>query len=132
YYLSLFKASGRVIESLEKLIRDFLWDSSDHLRGEHLVAWDAVCRQRCKVGSVLVKFQIEIKLFKWLWRFPNETNSLWYKVIKSKYGLNPNNCDVAVVGRVTLRSPWKAISSLYERFFQLTTFKVGRGTRIKF
>lgn len=26
-------------------------------------------------------------LMKWLWRFPRETNSLSYKVIKSKYGL---------------------------------------------
>ncbi|PON53321.1 hypothetical protein PanWU01x14_203280, partial [Parasponia andersonii] len=119
YYLSLFKALRRVIKLLEKLIRDFLWDSSDHLRGKHLVAWDAVYRSKMRGGLGIGKVSDRNKalLMKWLRRFPNETNSLWYKVIKSKYELNPNNWDVAMVGRVTLRSPWKAISSLYERYF---------------
>lgn len=29
-----------------------------------------------------------------LWRFPLEPTSLWHKVIKSKYGIQQNACDV--------------------------------------
>ena len=43
---------------------------------------------------------------KWLWRFPNETNALWYKVIKTKFGLNSNRWDSNIAQRATLRCPW--------------------------
>ena len=32
-------------------------------------------------------------LFKWLWRFPNEQDTLWAKVIRSKFGLDSNKWD---------------------------------------
>ncbi|PON81162.1 hypothetical protein TorRG33x02_230460, partial [Trema orientale] len=115
YYLSLFRASCRVIEEvIEKLMRDFLWEGGDHLGGDHLVAWNVVCRSKIQGGLGICKVLARNKahLMKWLWRFPNEKSVLWYKVIKSKYGLNPNQWDAAVAERVTFRSLWKAISSL--------------------
>ena len=57
-------------------------------------------------------------LMKWVWRFPKETNSLWYKVIKSKFGVNSNQWDASIAERAILRSPWKSISTLYGDFFQ--------------
>lgn len=132
YYLSLFRA--RVIEAIEKLMRDFLWEGGDLLGGEHLVAWDLVCRPKLKGGLGIGKVLARNKalLMKWIWRFPKERNALWYKVIKSKYGLNPNQWDAAEADRVTFRSPWKAISSLYEDFFQHVFFRIGSGTKIRF
>ena len=29
-------------------------------------------------------------LRKWLWRFPRESSTMWYQVISSIYGRNPN------------------------------------------
>ena len=37
-----------------------------------------------------------------------------------------------MVIRGTFRSPWKAISSLYVEFYQLVSFKVGKGDRVRF
>ena len=37
YYLSLFKAPIDVIHSMEKIMRDFLWDGGDMVGGDHLV-----------------------------------------------------------------------------------------------
>ena len=37
YYLSLFKASSSVINSLEKIMRDFLWEGGDLVGGDYLV-----------------------------------------------------------------------------------------------
>ena len=61
-------------------------------------------------------------LMKWLWRFPKETNSLWYKVIKSKFGIRSNRWDANVEEMGTLRSPWKSISTLYGEFSQVVSF----------
>ena len=69
---------------------------------------------------------------KWLWRFPKERQSLWYKVIKSKFSLHSNQWDSNVVERGAFRSPWKAISSLYGEFHQKLAFKIGNGNRIRF
>ena len=69
---------------------------------------------------------------KWLWRISNERQSLWYKVIKSKFGLHPNQWDSRVVERGTFRNPWKAISSLYGEFLQMVSFKVGNGNNVRF
>ncbi|PON92327.1 LOW QUALITY PROTEIN: hypothetical protein TorRG33x02_118320 [Trema orientale] len=92
YYLSLFKAPCRVIETIEKLMHDFLWEGEDLLGGEHLVAWDLVCRPKLQgglgIGNVLARNKA--LPMKWLWRFPKKRYALWYKVIKNKYGLNPN------------------------------------------
>ena len=71
-------------------------------------------------------------LFKWLWRFPNEQEALWAKVIKSKFGLHSNRWDSGLARRSTFCSPWKFISSLYEEFGQLVHFNVGNERRIRF
>ena len=68
----------------------------------------------------------------WLWRFPNEQESLWAKVIKSKFGLHNNRWDSGLANICTYRSLWKFISSLYEEFGHLASFKVGNGRRIRF
>ncbi|POO03864.1 hypothetical protein TorRG33x02_001680 [Trema orientale] len=118
-------------------MRDFFFffgKGSDQLGGEHLVAWEVVCRSKMQGGLGIDKVSASNKalLRKWLWRYPKEVNSLWYKVIKNKYGLNSNQWNAAVANSVTFRSPWKTISSLYGEFFQHVRFKVGSGSRIRF
>ena len=56
------------------------------------MAWEVACRLKNMGGLGVGNVEIRNKalLMKWLWRFPNKTNSLWYKVIKRKFGLNSN------------------------------------------
>lgn len=42
YYFSLFRAAISVWESIEKLMRDFLWERVEEGKGCHLVSWDDV------------------------------------------------------------------------------------------
>ena len=134
FYLSLFKAPTGVIKAVEKVMRDFLWEGGDLLGGDHLVGWPPVCLAKEKGGLGIgnVEKRNKALLMTWLWRFPNERHSLWYKVIKSKFGIHPNQWDSRVVDRGTFRSPWKAISSIYGEFFQLVSFKVGNNNKIRF
>ena len=115
-------------------MRDFLWDGGDLAGGEHLVDWKAVCLAKDKGGLGIgnLEKRNKVLLMKWLWRFPKENQSLWYKVIKSRVGLHPNLWDSKTDDRGTFRSPWKAISSLYREFHQLVSFKVGNGNKVRF
>ena len=134
YYLSIFKAPKTVIFSMEKMIRDFFWEGGDLGGGEHLVSWKTVCLDKSRGGLGIGNLEQRNKalLMKWLWRFPKEGQSLWFKVIKSIYGLHPNQWDSNVGALGTFRSPWKGISCLYGEFHQMVSFKVGNGNRVRF
>lgn len=82
------------------------------------------------MGSL--KFKNVVLQTKWLWRFPFESNSLWHKVIKSRYDVSANGWDANYALRCSSRSPWKDISSGYEMFLNGCVFEVGGGTRVKF
>ena len=41
YFFPLFKAPSSVCKSLEKYIRDFLWERVEEGHGPHLVNWEA-------------------------------------------------------------------------------------------
>ncbi|KAJ0892121.1 putative RNA-directed DNA polymerase [Helianthus annuus] len=88
YYFSLFKASKKVIGVLEGLMRRFLWGGSDEVRRMSWVAWDII-KKRVKDGGLGVP-SLEVNnnamLIKWLWRFLNEPNALWRRVVFSIHG----------------------------------------------
>ena len=113
YYLSLFRIPVGVAKEIESLMRDFFWDGCG---GEE--AWKKVCLPKVYGGLGVGNLERRNKslLFKWLWRFPLETDALWYAVIKSKYGLHDNQWDSGINHLVTYRNPWKFISSLYGEF----------------
>lgn len=112
YLFHLFKILVKVAKSIEKLMRDFLWEGKDEERKDHLVKWETVSLPKEKrglaVGNIVARNMF--LLGKWLWRFPIECGLLWHAVIKSKYGMHVNGRDSQVVSRDKGRAPWKSIS----------------------
>ena len=88
YYLSLLPLPGKVAKCMEKLQRDFLWSGCSGESKIHLVKWAKVCKP-LQVGGLGIRrlgsFNSTL-LGKWLWRYGMETNALWRRVIKAKYG----------------------------------------------
>ena len=88
YCLSLFRMLGSICSRLEKIQREFLWSGGSLAKKTHLVNWKTVCTEKKKGGLGLRRFSILNKalMCKWCWRFANERDSLWRKVIRSKFG----------------------------------------------
>ncbi|PON67527.1 hypothetical protein TorRG33x02_264340 [Trema orientale] len=115
-------------------MRNFLRRGSDGDKLDHLVAWEEVCQSKSK-GSLEIGNLVrrnKALLTKWLWRFALEKNELWHKVIRSKYGISPNNWDSRMTQRTTCRSPWNFISNQYHEFLNLVGFKVRNSNSLRF
>jgi hypothetical protein len=101
YFLSFFKAPSGIISLLESLFKKFLWGGSEEAKKIHWVKWDKICKAKERGGlgvRDLRAFNIAL-LGKWWWRIRNEKESLWYKVLEQKYGVNLEE-------RITCNSPW--------------------------
>ncbi|GKA19575.1 RNA-directed DNA polymerase, eukaryota [Tanacetum coccineum] len=111
YYLSLFKAPSLVLDHLEYVRRRFFWGINENEKKIIWVNWKKVCVSKIRGGLGLgrLKDKNMSLLGKWKWRFCNEDNALWQKVIKEIYGphggFESNNSSNMSSG------VWKSISS---------------------
>ncbi|CAL1381562.1 unnamed protein product [Linum trigynum] len=81
----LLPASVR--EYIDKKIRGFIWGSSDQGRKIHLVDWDTLCQPKEEGGLGLrsATRMNEAFMMKIAWRLMTEADSLWARVVRSKY-----------------------------------------------
>ncbi|RVW35452.1 putative ribonuclease H protein [Vitis vinifera] len=79
---------GRMTLIRSTLSRIFLWGGGALERKPHLVNWDTECLDKRKDGlgvRCLSTFNRAL-LCKWTWRFANERDTLWRRVISRKFG----------------------------------------------
>ncbi|KAB2635258.1 hypothetical protein D8674_025792 [Pyrus ussuriensis x Pyrus communis] len=114
-------------------MKGFLWEGVEEGKKNHLVKWEIVIKSKEEGGLGVgnLRNQNEALLAKWLWRFPKEPNSLWHKVIRSKYGMQDNGWNANPPLRGSSRSPWKDISCGLQSFLQCCKFEVGNGERVR-
>ena len=78
---------------LEKLMRDFLWEKVDKRKGPHLINLEVVCGLLdLGLGIDNVRARNKAFLVKWLKQIHHDYDTLWYKVIITKYRLRPVEC----------------------------------------
>ena len=77
----------RVRDRIERIQREFLWGRGNRERKHHLVNWKTMCtvKKKGNLGVRSLSKLNEALLSKWHWRFANERDSLWRKVISSKF-----------------------------------------------
>ena len=87
-HMSLFRLPRRVKLRLEHIQRYFLWGEGSLDKKPHLVKWATIFYAK-KEGGLGVRGLYNLNkalLSKWLRCFANERDSLWRKVISSKFG----------------------------------------------
>ena len=79
YFLSLFTIPGEVANTIERLIRAFLWEDFDESNCSYLVKWDIVSISKFKgglgIGNMVKKNRA--LLSKWLWRLKKILFGIW-------------------------------------------------------
>jgi len=89
YALSFFKAPSGIISAIESIFNYFLGGGSDNRRKISWVDWKTVCRRK-EVGGLGVRRIREFNLAllgRWCWRLLVDRNSLWFRVLASRYGV---------------------------------------------
>ena len=134
YYLSLFPIPKSVARRIEKLQRDFLWVGLDDEPKFHLVPWKRVCEPLMSGGLGIRNLTMfnQALLRKWLWRYALEPESLWRRVIDSKYGSMWGGWYSQIGTQAYGVSLWKFIRAGWNTFSNYISYMVGDGSRIKF
>ncbi|XP_022014076.1 uncharacterized protein LOC110913564 [Helianthus annuus] len=121
YFFSIFKVPVKVVVRLESLMKNFLWGGSDEVRKTNWVAWDYVTRSIKFGGLGISKLKTvnDALLVKWLWRFRQEEESLWRKVIMACHGNSRRwsffPCNSSLTGMPPRRPPRRNTHTNHER-----------------
>lgn len=131
---SLFTAPVRVINKLEKVMRDFLWDKSDTVKCYHPVKWKKFRTQLSKGGLGIKSLRSMNKalICKWWWRFNSEKQALWRRGMVSKYGSAGFDRETKAPKQAQGCGVWKNIYKHLQVFKSSSSIKVGEGTSVLF
>jgi len=140
FYLSFFKAPTRVCKEIIQIQRKFLWGWGKEGRKIAWTSWENICKAKEEggLGIKRIDFFNKALLAKWLWRLDSTECGLWKEVLESKYDLR-RLLNLCTPNRNKFTSRWwndlskVGLSDQGDNWFnQNTTWKVGKGDKIKF
>ena len=87
YHLSVFKPPKSVCNDIEKIWMNFLWRNTYEKKNINLIKWSSVRSPTSRGGLSInnVESTNFALLSKWIWRFFEEKNPLWKRIIIAKY-----------------------------------------------
>ncbi|GJS96704.1 RNA-directed DNA polymerase, eukaryota [Tanacetum coccineum] len=95
YSMSLYKVPKSVLHSMEVIRRKFFYGVNGDDTKITWVSWPKVLAAKEYGGLGVSSFYAlnRALLFKWVWRFISQDNSLWFRVIFSIHGSNLSSVD---------------------------------------
>ncbi|GMI86725.1 hypothetical protein HRI_002341800 [Hibiscus trionum] len=141
YYLSLFPVPSSVVKEFNRIMANFLWGGSHLHRKIHWVDWKSACLPTSLGGLGIrnISVQNRFLLSKWIWKFSNERNSLWKKVICAKYNIDRHSMEPGDHCSASYSWLWKGIVKSFYSNDEIGTcmrnnliYQVGDGASIKF
>jgi hypothetical protein len=95
YMMSVFPTPKGILQKIRAIQREFLWRGVESKKKWALVAWENVCKPKCKGGMGLQDPQVINEAYgsKLWWRWFKENSTLWATLWKAKYVLNINDQD---------------------------------------
>ncbi|XP_021979487.1 uncharacterized protein LOC110875597 [Helianthus annuus] len=106
------KVERMVLDTLEGIRRSFVWGSKGGKKKIKWVSWNCITKPKDRGGLGLGDLQsLNWALTaKWFWRFKNNDDALWVKVVQAIHGSDFNNDLVPVNNQVN--GIWKDIVSV--------------------
>jgi hypothetical protein len=123
-----------IAKRIESIQCDFLWGGMGEEFKFHLVNWRKVCSPIREGGLGIPNLRSfnRALLGKWLWRYANEPEAWWRKVVEAKYGSERGGWWSKVGSGSHGRGLWKYISKEWRHFSYHTKLIPGDGSRISF
>jgi len=133
--MSTISLPQSTLEGLDKLARVFSLGSSAEKKKLHLVAWDRVCLPKSEGGRGIRTSKCINKALvsKVGWRLINDRNSLWARILRSKYRVGELNDRTWVEKKRPCSSTWRSVvAGLREVVSRGSRWVVGNGRDILF
>ncbi|CAN1126120.1 Putative ribonuclease H protein At1g65750 [Linum perenne] len=118
-------------DAIDKLIRNFVWGSSDEARKVHLVSWEHICKPKEEggLGLKMARALNQAYMMKLAFMFFQEPDKLWVQVLQGKYmketesGLAPRNL-------TSQSAVWKGLTREWQNMLlgARSAIRDGRGT----
>lgn len=118
------------LEKLDSLSRSFVWGS-----GQHLVSWDKICRPKTDGGlGIRVSRDMNKALIaKVGWRLIHDRESLWARILRSKYVVGDIHDPTWMVAGKKVSSTWRSVVlGIREVIVVGHNWVIGNGRQIKF
>ncbi|KAL8463642.1 hypothetical protein ACS0TY_034336 [Phlomoides rotata] len=116
YCLSFYRLPRKTLREIVQIQRKFIWGVCEDSSKIPWVIWEDICKKKENGGlgiRNLERFNFAL-VSKWAWRFLNESNCLWAKVIKSKCGsLGPSGGSCFGRCRVAKSGWWKDVCEFF-------------------
>ncbi|KAE8670566.1 hypothetical protein F3Y22_tig00112124pilonHSYRG00037 [Hibiscus syriacus] len=141
YFMSLFKIPSSVIAKLNSIMASFLWGGGVEAKKIQWVNRSTVCvgKNAGGLGFLDISYMNRALLGKWSWRFANDRETMWKKVICCKFNLDPNVLMFNEKLPAYASWIWKSVVSNHfkqdqfgVKFRNLYKVRVGDGGSIKF
>lgn len=134
YMMSAFTIPPPVAKRIERAMRGFLWGVKDGRNRTGLVAWHKIChtKQEGGLGIKVLSVMNDALLRKWLWRFSNEPEALWRRIIEGKHGCDSNGWDAKKTKQPYGMGLWRVICNIIDKFKLGLEHKVGNGRKTRF
>ncbi|KAG7558925.1 Ribonuclease H-like superfamily [Arabidopsis thaliana x Arabidopsis arenosa] len=99
------------LEKLDKASRSFVWGTTQEKKKIHLMAWKRVCKPKAAggLGLMMAKDMNRALLAKVGWRILRDKESLWARVLRSKYKIGEVHDVAWLKPKCTWSSTWRSI-----------------------
>lgn len=141
YYMSLFEVTPGVVKELDKIRKRFLWSGGDRARNMSWVNWEQISKPKKLGGLGLgnLLFKNRALLMKWIWRFVNDNQPMWGKVVRSKYGCERGGIWPAKENQKKTSLVWRKVAAVLEPTHGMNKFlvegfkiRIGNGKKASF
>ncbi|CAA7042576.1 unnamed protein product [Microthlaspi erraticum] len=133
--MSTISLPKSTLNSLDKASRSFLWGSTTEQRKLHLLSWRKVCQPK-RAGGLGIRLSSDMNkalLAKIGWRLLHNVDSLWARVLRSKYKVKEPHDQSWLVTKGTWSSTWRSVAlGLREIVMPGLSWIVGDGKHVKF
>lgn len=87
YCMRFYWLHEGVYKKMDSIRANFLWQGTEQKFRYHMAKWEMVSRPKDLGGLGIINTRLmnDCLLMKWIWKILQESDTLWFKILKAKY-----------------------------------------------